>query len=283
MESTELHPVQFLESFLNEESLNLFKEEFYAFYKSEYAKNTFDNVNINKCNECVTIYMSTPNESGVYEPLKEIRYFKKELECKLRTECKKSKKLISDQITKMQIEGGNIPNFLTYQVQKLNYLRSFQSLFDKYPICSKPINSLIAHINKELGITEIDIYNKGLPMTDDTQLKINKIFGDLEKFGYMDETEYKRFEDCIYQFVTTWIIPENISKFEIPKKESKRLPKGWFYYQFHKLYDEFCKRGDMDLVSKFIIVTFIEFKDKKIKNLSSDLSNYANKAPKTLL
>lgn len=110
---------------------------------------------------------------------------------------------------------------------------------------------------------------------DSLQAAIDKIFEDWKNYGYMEESEYKRFVEYIYQFVKEKQMPEISPKLGIPQKGTKQIPKGVLYHLFHKLYIQCGQRGSLNLYSELIISLFKGFEEKMITDLSSDLSNYA--------
>lgn len=110
---------------------------------------------------------------------------------------------------------------------------------------------------------------------DSLQVNIDKIFEDWKNYGYMEESEYKKFVEYIYQFFKEKQIPEISPKLGIPQKGTKQIPKGVLYHLFHKLYIQCGKRGSLNLYSELIINLFKGFEEKMITDLSSDLSNYA--------
>lgn len=258
-------PIYYFETYINETGIASLKKEFYSTY-IEHEQSP----SINHEQECVTYY------SGGFLDGEQIEwqtvYFQDHLKRLVNYQKDKSKTFIRQSFSQVQ-NPSVLLNAVFNELQDIEV--NATKVFEKYSFLQQVIFELKRYTARKINLIK-DLDNNEDNSTDSKRERINKIFKDWRTYNYMTNTEYDRFIECVYKFVTSFEISEIPEKFEIPKNESKKISRGMLYHLFHQLYITFGQRGQLDLVSQFMINIFTEFANKTKANLSSDLSNYTN-------
>ena len=148
--STKIEPLKFFISFLNETSINSFKEEFYNSFNPDNCAYT----NVDRENECV-FFVALVDDLCYGE---NTTYFSDYLVEKLWKESKKSKSLIDEFIAQAKKEGKPIISHLEWQLKVLTKLsQSILQLKVKYPDSEKPIDRLICYIKEMVDTDNINV------------------------------------------------------------------------------------------------------------------------------
>ena len=239
IESTELEPIKFFESFLTESSIRSFKEEFYDFYDQGEFSNSY--VRIDKDSELVIVQYQETDNDGIVHNIENKEFFRTKFERKLKVEFGKSKQLIDKIIAQSKINRNDVADFLKWQQQLLTNIKTCSTqLINLYPFVRYPIDGLIRHIQGRLNIQAIDIGMSYAAQEEPTKDLVSEIFEFLRGrnnagLKIMSDAEYDRLIIAIREMKENESLPEvtpPFSKLNI----SNDLLKFCFYVLHKKLY-----------------------------------------------
>jgi hypothetical protein len=239
IESTKAQPILFFQRCLNEQYINLLKEDFYNVYR-EPAKLGLElsPFEINEQEETITYLLG---EYTVGEKPTGVLSFKRELKIRLYSELQKSKSLIDESL----LQSGDIQGLLQIRLRELEEIKSKSViLFEARPICKQVLESLMEYINIKLGNESI---NNSPTSTKDDSITLeeasiaekNQIVDDI--FGFlkgenaqgqqiMSESECNRLIEAIKEMVEKEESPE------IKKFQKINIPNDLLRYCFYILH-----------------------------------------------